>query len=76
MGVSSVLLLCSFSENLQFYCCLALFCFIFIILVSQYLRRIYLQKFTQRYNTTSETTKKRVDIAFVILFTLLSYNIS
>ena len=75
MRISAVILFCSSSANIHFHCCSALICFIFIIIVLWYLRRVNLQNFTQHHNTTAATTKKRVGTAFVILFTSLSYNI-
>ena len=50
------------------------FCFVFILILLRYFRRVYLQKFTQHHNITAETTKNRVGTAFLILFTLLSDN--
>ena len=61
--------------NIAFLCMLT-FCFVFIVLVLQYFRRVSLQKFTHHRNTTTAATKKSVDTVFFILFTLLSNNIS
>ena len=66
MSVSAVLLFCSFSTNLHFHCWLALICFIFIILVLQYFRRVCSQKFTQNYFTIAATTNKKIGTPFFL----------
>ena len=74
MIIYVIILFRSFSSNLHFHCYLLIISFNIIIL--QHLQCVYLQNFTQRQNTTAETTKNRARKAFVILFTLLSYKIS
>ena len=75
MYVSVVIFLRSFFANLHFHFCLALIFYVFITLVLRYFRCMYLQNFTQHYNTTVATTNKRVGTEIVILFTSLYHNI-